>query len=161
MRGKGISILLFLYSVVLLSAINSHATGLVCIDPGHGGPDASMYGPNGDNRGSHGPNLNLSEQWVNLDVAYSLAVHFDNEGISCQMTREEEQEYVSLQRRASLANVWNATHFISIHHNGNGPTTQGTEVYWSDREVEIDGVWRDTDSLLAKKVLLRLLEAWD
>jgi hypothetical protein len=40
----------------------------VCIDPGHGGPGAWKYGPNGDDHGTCGPVLKLSEQWVNLQV---------------------------------------------------------------------------------------------
>jgi hypothetical protein len=42
---------------------------VICIDPGHGGPGASKYGPNGDDHGTCGPVLKLSEQWVNLQVA--------------------------------------------------------------------------------------------
>jgi len=44
----------------------------VCIDPGHGGPGASKYGPNEDGHGTCGPVLGLSEQWVNLQVALEL-----------------------------------------------------------------------------------------
>jgi N-acetylmuramoyl-L-alanine amidase len=43
----------------------------VCIDPGHGGPTAEKYWDNGDGRGTHGCCYGLSEQWVNLQVAYT------------------------------------------------------------------------------------------
>lgn len=41
----------------------------VCIDPGHGGPTAEKFGNNGDAAGTYGCCYNLSEQWVNLQVA--------------------------------------------------------------------------------------------
>jgi N-acetylmuramoyl-L-alanine amidase len=44
----------------------------VCIDPGHGGPEAQKYGNNGDNAGAYGYQDSLSEQWINLQVAYNL-----------------------------------------------------------------------------------------
>jgi N-acetylmuramoyl-L-alanine amidase len=43
---------------------------VVVVDPGHGGPEAWKYGPNGDDHGSCGPVLKLSEQWVNLQVGW-------------------------------------------------------------------------------------------
>jgi hypothetical protein len=45
----------------------------VCIDPGHGGPYAEKYWNNGDGAGTHGCCYGLSEQWVNLHVAYALS----------------------------------------------------------------------------------------
>jgi N-acetylmuramoyl-L-alanine amidase len=45
---------------------------VVCVDPGHGGPNASKYGPNGDGHGTCGPVLGLSEEWVNLQVGLKL-----------------------------------------------------------------------------------------
>ena len=44
----------------------------ICIDPGHGGPNAEKYGNNGDGAGSYGCEDSLSEQWINLQVAYAL-----------------------------------------------------------------------------------------
>ena len=45
---------------------------VICIDPGHGGPNASKYGLNGDGHGTCGPVLGLSEEWVNLQVGFKL-----------------------------------------------------------------------------------------
>jgi|GEM_PF-5886752 len=153
---KGVAAVVLLYFAMTAP---SAATDKVCIDPGHGGPDASKYGPNGDGFGSHGPVYNLSEQWVNLEVAFKLADLLTDQGIPCEMTRMEETEYWSPTRRANFADSIRASHFISIHHNGDGPTTQGTEVFWCDAAKDDQNENRNTDSLLAKKILLRLLDS--
>jgi N-acetylmuramoyl-L-alanine amidase len=43
----------------------------VCIDPGHGGPGAQKFKNNGDGYGTLGYRDSLSEQWINLQVAYA------------------------------------------------------------------------------------------
>jgi hypothetical protein len=68
--------LYFIFVIILSSVIfqisSSYGYDWACIDPGHGGPEASKYGPNGDGHGNCGPVLGLSEQWVNLQVGLEL-----------------------------------------------------------------------------------------
>lgn len=66
---------------------------VVCVDPGHGGPGASKYGPNGDGHGTSGPVYQLPEQWVNLQVALKCSIFLDEMGqfYNIIMTRRTEQ----------------------------------------------------------------------
>lgn len=158
---------------------------VICIDPGHGGPGASKYGPNGDGHGTCGPVLPLSEQWVNLQVGLKLddlITYTGGVGFPVIMTRETEQAenlhwefgyWYTMWERANIANYGDdgsgflVTQFISVHHNFPLPE-QGTEVWWSSQtytdsnDVRSRGYWRPAyqDSLLAMKIQLRLLDAW-
>jgi hypothetical protein len=83
---------------VLLLVYQSFSWDYVCIDPGHGGPGAWKYGPNGDERGTCGLVLKLSEQWVNLQVALKCSTLLDEMGqwYSIIMTRRIEQAEILL-----------------------------------------------------------------
>jgi N-acetylmuramoyl-L-alanine amidase len=161
---------------VAIFAAQSSGYWVVVIDPGHGGPGASQYGPNGDGAGTCGPTPDpMSEQWVNLQVGLRMKWIADNDltwGAIPKMTRENETEANTLAQRVQIAKDENAYYFLSIHHNGDDdPTVQGTEVFWSDSGRTIWGnsqnpdssFWRSTnsrDSVYAMKVLLRLIGAW-
>jgi hypothetical protein len=158
---------------------------VVCVDPGHGGPGAWKYGPNGDDRGSHGPVYNLSEQWVNLQVGLELRdliTYSGGVGFPVIMTRWTEQAEnldweegyrYTMWQRVNRANYGTdgygtlVTQFISCHHNGYYGI-QGTEVWWSSQymtdssKARVRGYWRPAyqDSLLAMKSHLRLLDTW-
>jgi hypothetical protein len=154
---------------------------VICIDPRHGGPGASKYGPNGDGHGTCGPVLHLSEQWVNLQVGlelYDLITYSGGVGFPVIMTRETEQaedlppDYTDqLWARCNIANYGDVgglvTQFISVHHNFPLPK-QGTEVWWSSQvftdsnDCRDRGYWRPAyqDSLLAMKTQFRLLNLW-
>jgi len=140
----------------------------VVIDPGHGGPGGAKFGSNGDGRGSRGPAPEaLTEEWTNLRVAKFLrdsiimqwAGSFD-----ARLTREADTQRVLIDARIQKAKDWNATHFISIHHNGLDSNGQGTEVWWSSKEQDDSGHTRydaARDSIFAKKILLRLKAEWN
>ena len=159
---------------------------VVCVDPGHGGPGASKYGPNGDGHGTSGPVLGLSEQWVNLQVGLELRdliYYSGGVGFPVIMTRWTEQAEnldweegyrYTMWQRVNRANYGSdgagtlVTQFISVHHNSVMPE-QGTEVWWSSQYLtdssyaRVRGYWRPAhqDSLLAMKSHLRLLDIWN
>lgn len=90
----------------------------IFIDPGHGGSDPGAVGING-----------TRESDVVLKVGLKLKEILINNGFTVRMSRETD-EYVSLTKRAELANKTAADLFISIHCNGfTNPDAKGSEVY--------------------------------
>ncbi len=81
----------------------------VFIDPGHGGEDRSGKGPEGD----------VVEADVNLEVALNLREFLMKTGANVIVSRESDIT-VPLTARAEQANVNKADVFISIHHNAAG-----------------------------------------
>ena len=149
----------------------------VCLDPGHGGPEAQKYGNNGDDAGAYGYEDSLSEQWVNLMVAFALRDSLYLWG-SCPghtvtgviMTREDQTDIPygvpGLRWRVTVANYANmgapVNEFISIHHNGfPNPADQGTESFWSNSATTDSGATRDTTSKLARKVRMKVRYAFN
>ena len=152
----------------------------ICIDPGHGGPTACKYGTgcNGDGAGAYGDYDSLSEQWINLQVAYKLQDRFwsfDCIGFQWQsvvMTRAGETDIPTPPegwwrriKRSRYANAGNPVYeFISIHHNG-FPTPdaeQGTETFWCNLATTPDsGFSRDASSTLARKVRRKIHDIFD
>ena len=63
-----ISVMTLIISISMSERSLAPPYSVICVDPGHGGPGAWKYGPNGDGHGTCGPVLLLSEQWVNLQV---------------------------------------------------------------------------------------------
>ena len=55
--------LILMMTQIMLLAVSEQSLAppysVICIDPGHGGPGASKYGPNGDGHGTCGPVLHL------------------------------------------------------------------------------------------------------
>jgi N-acetylmuramoyl-L-alanine amidase len=160
-----------------VTVFTSQSLGWVLvIDPGHGGPEASQFGPNGDGRGTCGPLPDpMSEEWVNLQVGLrmkSLAINDPQWAVTPMMTRETDTTRVRLQERIQKAKNFNADYFLSIHHNGDTSLArQGTEVFWSDSASVTWGPTSDPDSVFSRstnsrdsvyamKVLLRLIGAW-
>lgn len=121
----------------------------LCIDPGHGGSDGGAVG-NG-----------LLEKDVNLDVALRLAGLLDADTADTAgggswnllLTRATDV-FVSLQQRVTLANVFGAASFVSIHSNGfSDPNANGTETYaWAEGT---------TAAALRNSVHEHMLAAWD
>jgi N-acetylmuramoyl-L-alanine amidase len=112
----------------------------IMIDPGHGGWDPGAVGPTG-----------LREKDVNLRVANALRdclVQYG--GAQVTMTRTSDY-YVSLAKRAAMANNQGVQRFISIHHNANtNRSLNGTAVYTSRNSS-----WASRD--LSNKVQKRLV----
>ncbi len=76
----------------------------VVIDPGHGGKDWGAY------KGG------LKESYLNMRVAQKLERILKGRGYAVTMTRRSDY-FVSLSRRASIANRYRNAVFVSIHFN--------------------------------------------
>ena len=97
----------------------------VVIDAGHGGrdPGTSHYG--------------LREKDLTLDITRRLREELTASGFSVAMTRDQD-EFISLHRRPSVANRLQADLFVSVHVNANRRRhIEGVEVYYP-RESVID-----------------------
>ena len=97
-----------LFASIIITAIlaptQAEARTVIVIDPGHGGSDngARWYG--------------VAEKTLNLDVAKRVEAILRKRGFLVKMTRTSDT-YVSLERRAAIANAYNKSVFISIHFN--------------------------------------------
>lgn len=102
---------------------------IIMLDPGHGGENSHEYvGING-----------TREKDVVLKISKKLKKSLENLGAEAPMTREKD-EYISLSRRAQMANQLRPDFFISIHLNGYAnQTIHGCEIYYyrNDKESEI------------------------
>ena len=93
-------------------------SGLVVIDPGHGGrdPGAVSY-------------LGYYEKEVNIQIARRLSAILQRRGIQVIMTRQGDT-FVELEERAAIANRAGANLFVSIHADSNGDRIhQGFTIY--------------------------------
>lgn len=77
---------------------------LVVIDPGHGGEDEGCS------------RENVEEKSINLQIGLALRDKLVQMGYQVLMTREDDS-YLSLEERVTLANNSHADAFISIHQN--------------------------------------------
>lgn len=93
--------------------------GKVVIDPGHGGKDPGAIGRCG-----------LKEKDVALDIARRLGEMLEEEGFRARLTRSDDR-FISLAKRAQIANNFSADFFVSIHANAARiKNTKGFEVYY-------------------------------
>lgn len=93
---------------------------LIVLDPGHGGKDP----------GAVSPNLRVNEKDVNLEVSLKLKKLLENKGFKVYITRDDDT-FVNLYDRASIANELNADLFVSVHANASGSTkTDGVMVLY-------------------------------
>lgn len=92
----------------------------IVIDPGHGGNDSGAISASG-----------ALEKDIAFKTADILAQELSLLGAKVIMTRNEET-FVSLSGRATLANVENADAFISLHYNSvpNLPYVTGISTYY-------------------------------
>lgn len=107
---KRVSLLLvvFTFTLSLLSDQIFAGTDKVMIDPGHGGSDSGAIG-NG-----------LYEKDLTLEISKKVKSYIDRYyNISTKMTRTNDT-YVSLKQRTDIANQWQADLFLSIHVNAGG-----------------------------------------
>jgi len=99
---------------------------IVCIDPGHGGPDPGAVSPDG-----------IQEKHITLTVAKRVAEYLRRAEIQAVLTRDTDKELVlgnddaaELRARAQVANNAKADFFLSIHCNAaSTPDAEGFEVY--------------------------------
>ncbi|HPS61745.1 MAG TPA: N-acetylmuramoyl-L-alanine amidase, partial [Bacteroidales bacterium] len=122
--GAGICgcILLALFLVWLPVSLVAGRTGgirTVVIDAGHGGKDPGALGKH-----AQGNNINLA---IALKLGKKIREEFP--GMKVIFTRDDDH-FVELYRRASVANEAKADLFISIHCNSNrNPGLRGAETY--------------------------------
>jgi len=91
----------------------------VVIDAGHGGKDPGAIGRSG-----------VQEKSITLDIAKRLKGLLESKGIDVVLTRASDK-FVSLNRRAEIANKSNADLFVSIHINSNkSRQPYGFETYY-------------------------------
>ncbi len=117
----------------------------IVIDAGHGGYDPGAIGARG-----------VKEKWVNYQIATKVKDLLKSKGYNTIMTRASDQ-YISLAKRAELANGIDADIFISIHSNFNPRVTaQGTATYahWNATKDNWALAWY-VQSELIKKVSLQ------
>jgi len=111
----------------------------IVIDPGHGGDDSGVKGPNG-----------TLEKQVTLDVGRRARTLIETRlGIRVILSRDEDRR-VRLDERAAVANNSKADLFISLHANAAlVPTVSGAEVFalGLDREGEEARRSAQTDSV--------------
>ena len=96
----------------------------VVIDAGHGGHD-------------RGAGIGHTyEKHLAFDVARRLEKILKAQGIRTEMTRERD-EYISLTRRAAIANKSTRAIFVSVHFNSS-PSSRpsGVETYYNNRNSE-------------------------
>jgi len=86
---------------------------VVAIDPGHGGRDVGMVGP-------QGRSPFLREKDVTLAVARELAAELQRRGFRTVLTRSSDT-LVALADRGRMANARGADVFVSIHVNAANP----------------------------------------
>ncbi|QIB27760.1 N-acetylmuramoyl-L-alanine amidase [Caloranaerobacter azorensis] len=99
---------------------------ILVIDPGHGGDD------NVGVKGHQG----LMEKDVVLKISKRLKEFLEKLGAVVYLTRDDD-EYVSLNRRAELANKIRPNFFISIHLNSfYNPSIRGCEMYYYKGDIE-------------------------
>jgi N-acetylmuramoyl-L-alanine amidase len=94
--------------------------GKIVIDPGHGGHDTGTIGPNG-----------LLEKDLVLDVGKRLAKLLETRlGAEVVFTRNDDT-FIPLETRTSIANQEQADLFVSIHANSShDPDARGVETYY-------------------------------
>ena len=85
-----------------------YGSGVVVIDPGHGGKDPGAQSV-----------LGYWEKDVNLKISNKLVNYLRQAGVEVVMTRDSDV-YPTLEERAALANRVNADLFVSIHCDKNG-----------------------------------------
>lgn len=97
----------------------------VVLDAGHGGEDTGAISPDG-----------TREKTIALDIAQLMDTHLRAQGVDVLLTRETDV-FVSLSRRAELANRFRADLFVSIHANASeARSLHGFEVYTLSEEAD-------------------------
>lgn len=98
--------------------LSKERTGLVVLDPGHGGKDDGAKG-----------RRNVKERLVVLDVAKRVERELKKHGIRVKKTRSTDV-FISLSERAAIAARAGASLFVSIHINSSGDhSVGGSETY--------------------------------
>lgn len=112
----------------------------VALDAGHGGWDLGTVGKKG-----------LLEKDVVLDIVGRLGKLLENNlGAQVIYTRQDDS-YLSLEKRAEIANVAGANLFLSVHANYSDlSTARGVETYYTNTYSSIKARSNDDDPALKK-----------
>ncbi|NQT89680.1 MAG: N-acetylmuramoyl-L-alanine amidase [Candidatus Omnitrophica bacterium] len=102
-----------------------YAIRRVVIDSGHGGRDPGAIGEFG-----------VREKKITLDIAKRLKHYLEGSGIKVVLTRDRDT-FISLWKRANVANKQNADFFISIHANASrSKYVKGFEIFYLSEAVD-------------------------
>ncbi|MFA5068884.1 MAG: N-acetylmuramoyl-L-alanine amidase [Candidatus Omnitrophota bacterium] len=102
-----------------------HTIKRIVLDPGHGGKDPGAVGKGG-----------LREKDVVLDIAKGVKRYLAAGGLDVSLTRDKDI-FISLWRRADIANKCEADFFISIHANAaRSRYASGFEVFYLSEAVD-------------------------
>jgi N-acetylmuramoyl-L-alanine amidase len=102
-------------------------SGIIVIDPGHGGKELGAVGPTG-----------IEEKDICLAIAKELEKLVNESGLKAILTRRKDRN-ISLEERTAIANRYQADLFISIHANASpSPCTKGIETYFLSLEASDD-----------------------
>jgi len=94
----------------------------IVVDPGHGGWDLGTVGRTG-----------LLEKDLVLDIAQRLSSLLQKDLNADVILTRSDNTYVSLERRAEIANLAKADLFVSIHANySSSSSARGVETYYTD-----------------------------
>ncbi len=99
---------------------NRDNTCIIVIDPGHGGKDPGAIGYRG-----------MKEKHVCLAIAKQLKKSLDRYPNCKTILTRTKDVFLSLEKRAEIANKSNADLFISVHANSHtDPSLSGVETYY-------------------------------
>lgn len=94
----------------------------IVVDPGHGGWDLGTVGRTG-----------LLEKDLVLDIAERLSSMLQKDLNANVILTRTDNTYISLERRAEIANLAKADLFVSIHANySSSSSARGVETYYTD-----------------------------
>ena len=118
----------------------------IVVDPGHGGHDVGTQSIS---------KPRYQEKSLNLITAQFVKSYLQQLGYQVLMTREEDK-FVSLDKRAQIANEKKPTLFVSIHYNS-APSAeaQGVEVFFYQSKDKKDRVLKS--KRLAQAVLKNVI----
>jgi len=103
----------------------AYAIKKIVIDPGHGGKDPGAIGK-----------LSVREKDITLDIAKRLKRYLEEACIEVSFTRIDDS-FISLWRRADMANKKDADLFVSIHANAaHSSQAKGFEVFYLSEAVD-------------------------
>ncbi len=129
------SIVFIVKSTILANTFSDPNSGIIVIDPGHGGIDG---GTNKDG---------ILEKEINLDIGKRLCFYLEQKGYKVIMTRTDDNSLDALDNssksrhqrdlnaRVKIINNSNAQLFVSIHVNCNlkKPSTEGAIVFYNNK----------------------------
>lgn len=121
-------------------------TNDILIDAGHGGEDFGAHSVG---------NPKYHEKTLNLSTASMLRRYLEKLGYSVAMTREDDV-FISLDKRAEIANLNKPKIFVSVHFNS-APSkeAEGIEVYFYSNEK--NPLRSKESKILADSILKRVI----